>query len=1513
MVQSYRNTRKGFYTDCYQDTTPIGSIVANLKSGANTYDHSFINKATNPHKLEDFNGSAYIAGDDPAYTHDGYLYCDGAEYNIKDFPALYEIIGTSYGGRSSSGIDVINGGSGYSLTSVVTISAPNVGSGIQATAIISEVAGNGAILKVDVLNPGSGYTTEPTVSVSGGSNATFTVRLNSGVIQGINTANVMDFWGEQYLGTFRVPNTVTKKIVGNGPVFGQNSPTIGNLSMSVGATGGAWYLDQNQQDNYFSLGKITTTGYDNVVETVGCTIVGSQKVTVTMEKKKLPSVFQHSHAILHSIPGDSTWAGKGHGDRYLQGYKSANGKINRWNPTGGVVLQHSHALLRNVLTDNTIATYDFMDYKGGDENIGALKDIPDISNASGAQFKPQPGYTTEIPYDDQFYLASGASNAGSFEFQTSIGNPTLLSFTSASTIGGRQVTTGGVPNYDYSQEFEYTNPGTYTIPLSSITGTPEKLIYNLTGGGGSGAAGTISGNDGGNSTITAGSTLVLIAGGGKKGNPSNSNTGGTGGAGGTASETGSLSGLTIGQDGVSGTQGANNTETEIDSPTNPGGGGTGGISIAQSGAGKGTDGDRILIGGQSGSFSQTLTSDGSFSGYPTGGFTNITFRIRGGKGGDGVSKNTGAGFENNRGGYGGQVVVEVANNQLSSFINAPSPGWNVVIGTGGNNRNGGTNSLNANGGYGGQGASNRHGGGGGACTALLRGTQIVAGAGGGGGGGADGGEGGVNDAQGQAGGSYPGGAGLYQGLQASSTGNISSGSGGVGGKYGCVGGGGGGGGGGVSSGTNLGGGSGYGGGGAPGGPGGTPGGWGGHQGGVGGQQGLSEYKTTYFSSGNLTDHTDTNGSVKLDIDYNANYWTAAGGGGGSGASWFGNVDWVDVNNPAAITIQVGAGGAAAQATGSNSGATSAGEDGYAKVAFGTISGYTGGTTGTTSGDIVESASQNATVWDVDIKGNGAGTGVSGNFKLPFTQVPTVLFRGGGKASDGTLTPTGYNQAGTGHAEATATVTSGLVTAVTLGAGGNSFELAMAGETVGVISSGGNFLGVVGNVSIAASGPGTSNSGGFNTGQNYIWFAEQGVGAASSNSERSVTFAAINAANFGSIGAIEKIEIDAFVGNNTNGGEFPDVVGGATGEHLELRYSLDAYTTGIASATWVSIGQIIPIQANEASVSSNVSMWSLAVPVAAQQPNVCFQLYQPTNSSVDNYGITNVRYVGTAGNSGTGYTEQPYVYLLHGAGAGSYCTTTFANVSVTGITLQGNASAYTNFLLFGGSGLPTNRDRFAVLKAQDTTSVNYFGIKACRGNGVNGGDVPEEGLKVEYQLAGSANWVYIDNIISPSSIRTDPLTGMLVPACGQNVAHDGAAGDTQWYTYAVEMPQAARAPGTKIRLYQERSEQGGQDHSGGGQFDHYGICEFYYFREKATTLVFVPAAGAIKRNTVDFLDYNVQGETGPGITYSSGMGCSDATMTLKSTTKIEPQATIDPDYDVPLITPYVTCKYLIKAF
>ena len=104
MTQTYKNNRKGFLTDLYVDTTPIGAIVPNLKTISNSYDQSYVKAgaATFP-TLSEQSGNAYQSGDDPAYTHEGYLYCDGEEYDINDFPALYEIIGNQYGGLASNG------------------------------------------------------------------------------------------------------------------------------------------------------------------------------------------------------------------------------------------------------------------------------------------------------------------------------------------------------------------------------------------------------------------------------------------------------------------------------------------------------------------------------------------------------------------------------------------------------------------------------------------------------------------------------------------------------------------------------------------------------------------------------------------------------------------------------------------------------------------------------------------------------------------------------------------------------------------------------------------------------------------------------------------------------------------------------------------------------------------------------------------------------------------------------------------------------------------------------------------------------------------------------------------------------------------------------------------------------------------------------------------------------------------------------------------------------------------
>ena len=448
MTQGYRNARRGYLTDLLTDTTPIGSIVSNLKAGQNSYDHSFVKATAAAYpSLTESTGNAYITGDDPAYTHEGYLYCDGTEYNISDYPGLYEIVGTKYGGRSSNGIDIVTGGSGYSTSSTVIITTAPTG-GVNMEAEVGAVDSNGKILYFNIINSGQGYISAPTVSVAGGTGATFVVRINGGSLQPINTVNVMNYWGDPYLGTFKVPDLIAKKVVGNGPVYGNNSPNIGNISITTGSTGGAWYLDKDQQDEYFSLGKIVTSGYDQVVETTGCTIIGSQDVTITMRERKLSGAPQHSHIVYHSTPGGNEWVGGASGDRYLQDYRPSTGKVTRWYPTGdGIVLTHSHGLLRAPLADNTIATYDAFDFAGGAGGTGGTAD-PVTGFAHGAN---EPG---------DYYLASG-SGSGSYEFQTTIPNPISRPILTTTEIGDKVSTTGGTPIYDYSNVFEYSTPGTY--------------------------------------------------------------------------------------------------------------------------------------------------------------------------------------------------------------------------------------------------------------------------------------------------------------------------------------------------------------------------------------------------------------------------------------------------------------------------------------------------------------------------------------------------------------------------------------------------------------------------------------------------------------------------------------------------------------------------------------------------------------------------------------------------------------------------------------------------------------------------------------------------------------------------------------------------------------------------------------------------------------------------------------------------------------------------------------------
>lgn len=84
-----------------------------------------------------------------------------------------ETISATTGTGSVSSIVVTNSGSGYTVAPVVTISAPDVEGGIQATA--TAVLTGSAVTGISIVNAGSGYTSTPSIVVSRG------VGDNSGV------------------------------------------------------------------------------------------------------------------------------------------------------------------------------------------------------------------------------------------------------------------------------------------------------------------------------------------------------------------------------------------------------------------------------------------------------------------------------------------------------------------------------------------------------------------------------------------------------------------------------------------------------------------------------------------------------------------------------------------------------------------------------------------------------------------------------------------------------------------------------------------------------------------------------------------------------------------------------------------------------------------------------------------------------------------------------------------------------------------------------------------------------------------------------------------------------------------------------------------------------------------------------------------------------------------------------------------------------------------------------------
>ena len=977
----YRNTRPLYYTDKGCDSTEIGSIVTSFKAIDDVYDNEYIpgNGLYKRYITQSGDAATEI---NPEYQYPGYLYCDGTEYNIGDFPALYRIIGNEYGGTSRPEISVTNGGSNYNSGTTITFANPpnydaNNPGDLKVISGQLVINTSGTVTGVTVTNLGYGYdpSNPPTWTLGGAGSGTglaLQFNFNSvGQLQAISPQNVLEYYGETDLGTFKVPDLKAKKIVGYGNVYGPGSPSAGLLTLGVGPDyiGGKWFFDKNSQGEYFSLGSLTTTGYTDVTDSASVSIIGQQTVEVEMVNRRLQDVPQHTHFVYHTTAGTDLQSLAGYsGDRYLAEYTDTNKSLFAFFPVGGVAFEHKHALLKQPLADPTVATYDIFDYVPGAQGTGSTK------------------YGYE---NDNYYLASGSQGAGTYEIQTYIPPTVFKTLNSSSQIGGRTVFTGGVPIVEYTSVNNYNSPGNYSL---TIPATWETMLIVCAGGGGAGASSNANGGSGSTSSVTIdnGSALAVSCGGGAGGNKNS-----TGGNGGAVTVSGTASGFaTILQNkseaGTNGTQGPFYIK---DYPSNPNSAGEGGDVSGTLGTNDGTDGIHSYVSDVPAPFtSNNLTGSGSVNVTSAYKLTSISVTLAGAQG---VSKGNGNGGNGTVGGSGG------LGSTLVLSVNSPASGlaFSYVTGNTGSGKSGGSGAYGAQGGSGGNKNGNgQNGGGGGGATSIKNSSgTILAGAGGGGGGGGyDGG----NSAAGFAGKSNntPG---WNSNSPLETTSNLFGGGGANGGNAGCNGGGGGGGGGGIATSSYTANGGGIGGGG--GGP-------AGHGGGKGGGRGMTSFKTSLFTKTSHSTNNSGSGYVKYSYQEDRSYWGTGGGGGGSGGFIYMLIDKDEVGTTTGASITVGGGGSAP------SGVTNP-NNGFAQVAFGVVTGYEGGTSSVTVGDLIIAADE-----DSDIYTTGGGTGTAG-FKLPTTQVPEVEFVGGG--------------GGTG-ATATVSISGGCVAAITLGSGGNNY-------------------------------------------------------------------------------------------------------------------------------------------------------------------------------------------------------------------------------------------------------------------------------------------------------------------------------------------------------------------------------------------------------------------------------------------------------------------------------------------
>ena len=216
-----------------------------------------------------------------------------------------------------------------------------------------------------------------------------------------------------------------------------------------------------------------------------------------------------------------------------------------------------------------------------------------------------------------------------------------------------------------------------------------------------------------------------------------------------------------------------------------------------------------------------------------------------------------------------------------------------------------------------------------------------------------------------------------------------------------------------------------------------------------------------------------------------------------------------------------------------------------------------------------------------------------------------------------------------------------------------------------------------------------------------------------------------------------------------------------------------------------------------------------------------------------------------------------------------------------------------FVEFKGAG-----SRWLQIGPLNLTFVEKLIFTVIKGNGSNGGDTPEEDFSLFFKTS----------LDSPSETNLE------------RIAAGGPGGSAGYENYIIELDEEndARKSGIYLVIRQNRPDAAGDndDVPGGLTNDNWGLAQFGMVYGEVTNNVFVPSSDAT-------LPGNNTGTCGPdaGINVvkrtvtakDSNIRFTDGLLTLTGSTPVSVTAEARTTEDIPLLTRYHRSKYLIKAF